>query len=157
MISFVAWGATVKIWPGEILGLAMIAGAIIFFWRATISKDNPINFNEMFVWPGTKHTSMAMFLAFCGSMGGLWVVFDQEFRKSLSTELFLGLMGILIFGKGLTEFINAWRAKDNPSPPPPPPPAQIIGSANVANQMAPPIIPDGAKSAASKRKRKKGR
>lgn len=139
MIQFPAWGATVKIWPGEILGLAMIVFVIAYFWLASRDEHNPINFGSMFVWPGTKQTSMAMFLAFCGGMTGLWILIDREFRNTLDATVFLGALSIYIGGKGLTEWINAWRARGNPPPAAGP---QYVGAADTVVQTpAPPPAP----------------
>jgi hypothetical protein len=143
MIEFTLWGVLVKIWPGEILGIAMIAGGVWLFTRAQLDKRNPIDLSEMFVWPGTRHTSMAMFLAFVAGFSATWVVIDQEFRKTLSTELFLGYLAVMIGGKGLTEGINAWRNKPPGPPPPAIPPAQqqFVGTAGAVNAL-PPTPPD---------------
>jgi hypothetical protein len=162
MIEFTAWGVLVNIWPGEILGIVMMAAGFWFFNKAQRNPKNPIDLAEMFVWPGTRHTSMAMFLAAIGGFTATWVVVDQEFRKTLSTELFLGYLAVLIGGKGLTEGINAWRNKP-PGPPAPTPPAaqnQFVGTAAVVSSAPPtdppPPVPqaEATPSAAPRRKRR---
>jgi hypothetical protein len=139
MIHFTAWGVEVKIWPGEILGIAMIAVMIWLFWRAQRDASNPIDFSTMIVWPGTQQTSVILFLTLVAGMTGIWVVIDMEFRSKLTGEIFLGFLGVMVLGKGMTEWVNAW--KDKPAVPAvPAAPNQIIGSAAQVN-AAPPAPP----------------
>lgn len=139
MIQFTAWGALVKIWPGQILGIAMIAAMVWLFWKAQRSPTNPIDFSTMFVWPQTQQTSVIIFLTFLAGMTGIWVIVDMEFRGKLTAEIFLGFLTIMIFGKGATEWVNAWRDKPAAPPPPTQPPAQqqFIGKADAVNAMPP--------------------
>lgn len=114
VIKFDAWGAEFKIWPSEIIGLAILIMGVWAFAHAQTDKRNPIDLAGMFVWPGTKHTSMAMFLAFWAGLIAFWVIIDMELKKSLTAETFLGFLAIFVGGKGMTEWINAWRNKNTP-------------------------------------------
>lgn len=150
---------TFVIWPGQILGVVMIVAMIWLFWKAQRSKTNPIDFASMFVWPGSQQTSLILFLAFVSGMGGIWIIVDREFRGVLTAEMFLGWLTIMIFGKGATEAINAWRDRGPPPPAPPAAPNQIIGSAaqvNAAPAAQPaPQTPAAAPALPAKRKRKR--
>lgn len=141
MIHFTAWGVEVKIWPGEVLGILMIAAMIWLFWRAQRDTTNPIDFSTMIVWPGTQQTSVILFLTLVAGMTGIWVVLDMEFRGKLTSEIFLGFLGIMVLGKGMTEWVNAWRDRPPPAAVPAPAPNQIIGSAAQVN-AAPPAAVD---------------
>lgn len=140
MIEFTAWGVEFKIFPSEIIGLAMVVLIFWAFWGAQHDKKNPIDLAGMFVWPGTRHTSMAMFLTFLASMIAFWVIIDQEFKKTLTTEMFSLFIATFVAGKGLTEGINAWRARGAP---PPAQGAQYVASAGTVVQAASPA-PDPA-------------
>ena len=139
MIVLHFWTNTLVIWPGQVLGVGMIAAMIWLFWRAQRSPTNPFDFGTMFVWPSTGQTSLILFLAFVAGMGGTWVILDREFRSVLTTEMFLGFLGIMIFGKGATEAINMLGNRPPAAPPPAPAPNQIIGSAAQVN-AAPPVL-----------------
>lgn len=134
MIKFMIDGIEFKIFPSEIIGLAMIALIFWAFWHAQTDKKNPIDLAGMFVWPGTRHTSMAMFLAFLASMIAFWIIIDQEFKKTLTTEMFSLFIATFVAGKGLTEGINAWRARGAP---PPAQGAQYVASAGTVLQGTP--------------------
>ena len=123
MIQFMVYGVEFKIFPSEIIGLAMLGIVFWFFWHAQNDRKNPIDIAGMFVWPGTKHTSMALFLAFLAAMISFWIIVDQEFKHTLTTEMFLGFLGIFVVGKIGTESVNAWRSKVSPPPATPPAPA----------------------------------
>lgn len=116
MIQFQAYGATVKIWPSEVIGIVLFVGVIFCFWRATIDPKNPIDIAHMFVWPGTRQTSAAIVLAFCGGIVAMWVVIDQELKSNLNADIFIGFLATVVAGKAATETINAWRNR-NPSSP----------------------------------------
>ena len=133
MIHFIAWGVEVKIWGGQILGLVMLAAMVWLFWKAQRDPHNPIDFSTMFVWPATNQTSLILTLTFIAGMAGTWVVVDMEFRSRLTAEIFLGYLGIMVLGKGMTEWTNAWRDRGPPPPAPPPAPNQIIGNAGNVN------------------------
>ncbi len=135
MIEFTAWGVLVKIWPGEVLGIVMIAASVYLFWKAQRDPKNPIDFATMLVWPGTKHTSLAFVGAFIGILASTWIVVDLELRKMLTWEIFGGYMAVLIGGKGMTEWVNAWRSKGSP---PPAQGAQYVASAGTVVQAAAP-------------------
>ena len=160
------WGdVLIKIWPGEILGLIMIVCMVWVFWNAQRDPKNPIDFATMLVWPGTKHTSLAFVGAFIGVLTATWIVVDMELKKLLTAEVFIGYMAVLIGGKGMTEWVNAWRGKA-PTPPPPAAQNQYVASADTVTQRAPvavpvvppvlvaAVIPDPPAPAAKKRKRK---
>jgi hypothetical protein len=121
---FHAWGYDYVIWPSEIIGLAIFVFVFWAFWKAHKSKRNPIDFGDAFVWPQTKHTSLAFIMAFMAAMTGLWMVIDQELKNRLNETFALGVLGMLILGKLGTETVNAWRTKAPPpvAPPTPSPP-----------------------------------
>jgi hypothetical protein len=139
------WGdVLIKIWPGEILGLIMIIAMVWVFWNAQRDPKNPIDFATMLVWPGTKHTSLAFVAAFIGVLTATWIVVDMELKKLLTAEVFIGYMAVLIGGKGMTEWVNAWRGKA-PTPAPPAAQNQYVASADTVTQPAPvapaPMVP----------------
>ena len=136
-LRFHLWGYDYVVWPSELIGLAMIVFIGWAFWHAhnAPAKKNPINLGEMFVWPGTNHTSLAMVLAFIGGMIACWVVIDQELKGKLTEGIYVSFLGIIVLGKASTEAINAWRNK--PAAPPATPPTQ----ANVVVQQNPPAPP----------------
>jgi hypothetical protein len=143
----------------------MIVCMVWVFWNAQRDPKNPIDFATMLVWPGTKHTSLAFVGAFIGVLTATWIVVDMELKKLLTAEVFIGYMAVLIGGKGMTEWVNAWRGKA-PTPPPPAAQNQYVASADTVTQPAPvavpvvppvfvaAVIPDPPAPAAKKRKRK---
>lgn len=114
MVEFTLWGVTVKLWPSEVFLFFMVVGGVYVFWRATTNKKNPIDLSEMFVWPDTKHTSVAFFLAFWAGLISMWVVVDQELKGKLDNTIFTLFITTLVTGKAVTEGINAWRNRDRP-------------------------------------------
>ncbi len=86
----------------------------------------------MFVWPGTGQTSVILFLTFIAGMSGVWIVVDMEFRSKLTADIFLGFLAVMICGKGMTEWANAWRDKA-PAPPAPPASQQFVAKADSVN------------------------
>ena len=160
MIVLHFWANTLVIWPGQVLGVGMIASMIWLFWKAQTSKSNPIDFSTMFMWPGSQQTSLILFLAFVAGMAGIWIIVDREFRGVLTTEMFGLWLATMIFGKGATEAINAWRDRGPPPPAPAAAPNQIIGTAAQVNAApattAQPIATPPPLPAKSKRRRKRG-
>jgi hypothetical protein len=143
LIEFTQWGVTVKIWPGEIMGVLLIASVIWFFWKAQRDPKNPIDLAEMLTWPGTRHTSLIFVLSFLSGITGIWIIVDNQFRGKLTTEMYLGFLTIMICGKGMTEFANAYKNKP-PNPIPPAPQQQFVSQADTVTQPAaatPPITP----------------
>lgn len=114
MIDFRLWGIDWKIWPSEVIGLAIIIAGVWLFWHAQRDPKNPMDFSTMFVWPKTKQMSLALFLAFWAGLISFWVVVDQELRNKLTPDIFWAFLTILIAGKAATEGINAWRSKLHP-------------------------------------------
>lgn len=138
MIQFTAYGVLVKIWPSEIIGVAMLGFGTWAFWRAQTNKRNPIDLAAMFVWPGTKQTSMAMVMTFCGALTATWIIIDLTLRSHLTEGYFTAYIGTLILGKALTQAINAWGDR---GPPPPNQPNQLITNAAVVSNAPAPDPP----------------
>lgn len=148
MIVLHFWTNTLVIWPGQVLGVGMITAMIWLFWRAQRDASDPIDFSTMIVWPGTQQTSVILFLTLVAGMTGIWIVIDMEFRSKLTSDIFLGFLGVMILGKGMTEGINAWRDRPPPAAAPAAAPNQIIGTAAQVN-AAPPPAPEPEPPAAA--------
>ena len=140
MIHFTAWGVPIYIWPGEVFGLLILVALVVFFWRAQTDPKNPIDLAKMFFYPDSKQMSMGMWIAFTGTIGGLWILVDQELKNKLNTEMFLGYITLVIGGKGMTEFVAAWRNKA-PTPPAPAAQQQFVGTADTVTAPAATIAP----------------
>lgn len=140
MIHFTIFGVPIFIWPSEVFGLMIVVTLVVFFWRAQDDDKNPIDLAKMFFYPDSKQMSMAMVIAFIGTLTGVWVVVDAELKGRLTSESFLGFLALVIGGKGMTEWVSAWRNKA-PAQPPPAAQQQFVGTADTVTAPAAPIAP----------------